>query len=149
MNPLHLDEMLSAYTGFYQIVANDRPIHSAEEGAAYFHIALGQTAPTLILDGDRGCLAAVVSGARKNLDLKALARTVGCRTLKLAHRGTVQRITGHAVGVIPMIGLDLPYVLDTALFAYDFVYGGTGVPDKTLKIAPAVLEKVTTVIAKI
>ena len=33
----------------YQLLPQTRPLHSAEDGAAYFGIAVGQTAPVLLV----------------------------------------------------------------------------------------------------
>lgn len=146
MNSMKLVEILTPYQKF-EIVPNDKPIYSAQDGAAYFQIEVGQTAPTLILEGDNKYFAAIVSGGRK-LNMKKIAQMLGCHKIKLADHNKVKEITGHDVGTIPMVGLPLSYILDKQLFKYNFVYGGTGEPDKTLKIAPTVLEMVNQVIAK-
>ena len=146
MDSVAIAELLKSYREF-EIVPNDKPIHSAQEGAAHFQIAVGQTAPTLILKGDSKFYAAIVSGGRR-LNMEEMAKILGCSKVKMADRKKVKELTGHEVGTIPMVGLGLPCILDKELFKYDYVYGGTGEADKTLKIAPAVLEKVNQVIAK-
>jgi prolyl-tRNA editing enzyme YbaK/EbsC (Cys-tRNA(Pro) deacylase) len=146
MGSINLIELLAPYHGF-EIIFNDKPLRSAEDGATYFQIEIGQTAPTLILDGDGKYFAAVVSGGHR-LNMKEIARMLGCRKVKLVDRDKVREITGYDAGTTPMVGLSLPYILDNQLFEYDFVYGGTGKADKTLKIAPAILEMVNKVIAK-
>lgn len=146
MDCTKITELLASYQEF-EIVPNDIPIRSAEEGAAYFQIAVGQTAPTLILKGDSKFYAAVISGGRR-INMEEIARLLGCSKVKLADRKKVKELTGHEAGAIPMVGLTMPYILDKELFKYDYVYGGTGETDKTLRIAPAVLEKVNQVIAK-
>jgi Cys-tRNA(Pro)/Cys-tRNA(Cys) deacylase len=147
VDSIKISELLTPYQEF-EIVANDKPIRSAEEGAAYFQIEVGQTAPTLILKGDGRYFAAIVSGGRERLDMEEMAQVLGCHKVKLADRKKVKELTGHEAGIIPLVGLSIPCVLDKRLFKYDYVYGGTGEADKTLKIAPAVLEKVNQVIAK-
>jgi len=144
---MNLLEILMPYQEF-EIIPNDKPIRSSKEGAAYFQIEIGQTAPTLILRGDNKYFAAIVSGGRKGLNMEEIAQLLGCQKVKLADPKQVKEITGYRVGTIPMVGLSLPYILDKQLLGYDFVYGGTGESDKTLKIAPVVLEMVNQVIAK-
>ncbi len=144
---MNLIELLKPYQGF-EIISNKKPLCSAQEGAAYFQIEIGQTAPTLILEGDGKYFAAIVSGGRKGLDMEEIAQILGCQKVKLVNRTKVKNITGYEVGTTPMVGLSLPYILDKQLFKYEFVYGGIGESDKTLKIAPAVLEMVNQVIAK-
>ncbi|MBU2703054.1 prolyl-tRNA editing enzyme YbaK/EbsC (Cys-tRNA(Pro) deacylase) [Sporomusaceae bacterium BoRhaA] len=144
---MNLLEILAPYQDF-EIILNDKPIRSAQDGATYFQIEIGQTAPTLILEGDNKYFAVIVSGRRNGLDMEEMARVLGCHKVKLAKPNKVKKITGYKVGTIPLVGLSLPYILDKQLFEYDFVYGGTGEVDKTLKIAPAVLKMVNQVIAK-
>lgn len=146
MDSIKLQEILMPYQKF-EIIPNKKPIRTAQEGAEYFQIEIGQTAPTLILEGDGRFFAAIVSGKRTSIDMEEIARIIGCRKLKLANRKKVKEITGHEVGTIPMVGLSLPCILDKQLFDYDFVYGGTGKIDQTLKIAPALLKMVNQVIA--
>ncbi|MDR3564470.1 MAG: YbaK/EbsC family protein, partial [Negativicutes bacterium] len=50
-------------------------------------------------------------------------------------------------GDTPLVGLDLPTVFDKKLLQYPFVYGGSGQPNRTLKIAPAALTKLNQVVA--
>lgn len=107
---------------------------SREEGSKYFGIEVGQTAPTLILKTDKGFFVLIVSGKRKKLDFEKMADILNCSKVNLASAKDVQKVTGFEVGSVPMIGLDLPCVLDKRLFEYDFVYGGTGKSTFTLKI---------------
>jgi len=46
----------------YELIYHEKPLRSAEEGAEYFHIPIGQTAPTLVLETSRGLRALVISG---------------------------------------------------------------------------------------
>ncbi|QQE76339.1 hypothetical protein KDJ56_10655 [Brevibacillus composti] len=39
----------------YEIIKHRKPIRSAKEGAVYFGIELGQTAPIFILETENGC----------------------------------------------------------------------------------------------
>jgi len=45
-----------------------------------------------------------------------------------------------------LLGLPLPYIVDEQLYQYDFVYGGTGQADITLKVRPDALKKINNVI---
>ncbi|HTG68571.1 MAG TPA: hypothetical protein VL921_04865, partial [Candidatus Udaeobacter sp.] len=46
----------------YEILKHGKKIHSAQEGAEYFGIEIGQTAPTLILKTDKGYYSLILSG---------------------------------------------------------------------------------------
>lgn len=67
----------------------------------------------------------------------------------LASPEEVYEVTGFKVGSVPMGCLDLPCVIDSKLFQYDYIYGGTGRPTSTLKIEPQSLKKLNQVIAYI
>jgi Cys-tRNA(Pro)/Cys-tRNA(Cys) deacylase len=131
----------------YEIIHHQKPILSREDGIKYFGIEAGQTAPTFILKTDKGYFVFIVSGNRDKLDLKKIAILLDCSKVKLASPKEVPKVTGFEVGSIPMIGLDLPCVLDKQLFKYDFVYGGTGKATCTLKIEPHALQELNHVVA--
>ncbi|MEM5593500.1 YbaK/EbsC family protein [Niallia circulans] len=96
---------------------------------------------------DKGYFVFIVSGNRDKLDLKKIAILLDCSKVKLASPKEVPKVTGFEVGSIPMIGLDLPCVLDKQLFKYDFVYGGTEKTTCTLKIEPHALQELNHVVA--
>ncbi|WP_449620064.1 aminoacyl-tRNA deacylase [Robertmurraya sp. Marseille-Q9965] len=129
-----LKRILERYHYKYEIIHHEKPMLSREEGSKYFGIEVGQTAPTLILKTDKGFFVLIVSGKRKKLDFEKMADILNCSKVNLASAKDVQKVTGFEVGSVPMIGLDLPCVLDKRLFEYDFVYGGTGKSTFTLKI---------------
>ncbi|MDO9508041.1 MAG: YbaK/EbsC family protein [Thermovirgaceae bacterium] len=127
-------------SGFpFELLKNDRRIHSSAEGAAYWKIQIGQTAPALILRTESKFLLLIVSGAVAKVDLKTLATTIDAGSLKM---GTSQEINGQfglKPGDVPLFGLNLPTLIDRHLMTYDFVYGGSGDPDYTLKVSPQAL----------
>jgi prolyl-tRNA editing enzyme YbaK/EbsC (Cys-tRNA(Pro) deacylase) len=131
----------------YEIIQHETPIRSAREGAKFFGIDPGQTAPVLIVQSDTEHYAVIFSGDRGRVDLDELAQVLGCNRLKMANSKDVQAVTGYAVGCIPLVGLALPVIMDKRLYRYPFVYGGTGEATSTLKICPNALEKLIHVIA--
>lgn len=46
----------------YEIIHHDKPILSKQDGANYFGIDVGQTAPTLVLKTEKGFFALILSG---------------------------------------------------------------------------------------
>jgi Cys-tRNA(Pro)/Cys-tRNA(Cys) deacylase len=125
--------------GKYEFLFHDKQIYSAVEGAEYFGIETGQTAPTLIVETEKGYLSIIFSGCREQLDFAYIAEILGTSYVKLAPKRKVQAITGFAPGDTPMVGLTLPTVFDKRLLQYPFVYGGSGKPGRTLKISPRAL----------
>ncbi|MEF2246020.1 aminoacyl-tRNA deacylase [Paenibacillus sp. IITD108] len=130
----------------FEIIHHDKPLRTAQEGANHFGIEIGQTAPTLFLKSEKGFFAMIVSGNRGRVDLDKVAEIIGCDQLKMANPKEVQQITGYTVGSVSLV-LSLPCILDRELFRYPFIYGGTGEPASTLKLAPAALEKLNQVVA--
>ncbi|WNS41099.1 YbaK/EbsC family protein [Paenibacillus sp. MMS20-IR301] len=130
----------------YEIIHHEKQIRTAQEGADYFGIEIGQTAPTLILKSEKGYFAMIVSGNRGRVNLEEVTGLLACNQLKMATPKEVQQITGYTVGSVPLV-LSLPCIVDRGLFHYPFVYGGTGEPASTLKIAPNDLKKLNQIVA--
>lgn len=133
----------------HEWIPHSNPILTAQDGADYFGIEAGQTAPTLILKSDRGYLAITICGDHGRIDMDDLKKRLDRSVLKLAKPSEVEEATGFAIGSVPLIGHRLPTVLDRQLMRYSHVYGGTGNPNVTLKIRPADLERLNNVIAYI
>jgi len=125
----------------YEFIFHEKQIYSATEGAEYFGIEAGQTAPTLIIKTDKGYFAIIFSGCRNCIDFEFIAKILGVSRAKLANKDKVLEITGFNPGDTPMVGLTLPTIFDKKLLQYPFVYGGSGQQNRTLKISPIVLRK--------
>lgn len=143
----HIKSILQENRIPFDILYHENPIRTAQEGADFFGIEIGQTAPTLILKSDKGYFAIIVSGGRGRVNLEKLSEILGCNQLKMAPPKEVQKITGYTVGNVPLVGLSLPCIIDKELFRYPFIYGGTGEPTSTLKIPPHALEQLNQVVA--
>ncbi|HJV45860.1 MAG TPA: YbaK/EbsC family protein [Bacillota bacterium] len=141
----HLQAILEQCKYSYELINHEKEILSAQDGADYFSIEIGQTAPTLIIKTDKGFFALVVSGNRGKVNFDEIAEVLDCREVKLASGKEVKKVTGFEVGSVPLIGLNLPFVIDKNLYRYPFIYGGTGVRTCTLKIIPQALEELNSV----
>lgn len=131
----------------YEFIYHEKPILTAQEGANYLAIEIGQTAPTLIIKTDIGFYALVISGNRKSVDFDQLKAVLGCQQAKLASKKEVKTLTGFDTGSVPMIGINIPFILDKQIFNYKFIYGGSGESTRTLKISPHILETQNHVVA--
>jgi len=131
----------------YEIIYHTVPIKSKQDAIGLFNIA--ETAPTLILKTDLGFYTLIISGERKKIHFKELRRLLGCKKLEMANREEIVEIFGVEVGKVPMIGLDLPCIIDKTLLKYDHIYGGTGNWNYTLKISPFDLIRINNVILQI
>ena len=140
-------DMLANTDHEYQFIYHEKPIFTAQQGADYFNIEIGQTAPTLIIKTDIGFYALVISGNRTRVDFEKIKILLGCEQANMASRKEVKKLTGFDVGSIPMIGINFPYILDKKIFSYTYVYGGSGQATRTLKISPNILRMLNEVIA--
>lgn len=131
----------------YELIHHEQHLRSAADGAAFFGIDPGQTAPTLIVETDHGYVSIIFSGSRSHLDFKQAAAIIGSAKFQLVKRNKLREITGFDAGDMPMVGLKLPVIFDKRLFQYSFVYGGSGLPDRTLKLSPNLLARLNNVIA--
>ncbi len=130
-----LREILERERAEYELLRNEGPLRSAEEGARAWGIGIDRTAPALILsDGESLCVL-VACGAGGRVDLPRLAERWGRPGLRMARGGELRRM-GLVPGLIPLVGLPLPHGIDEGLFRHESVYGGTGHPDWTLRIPP-------------
>ena len=131
----------------YELIQHEQHLCYAADGAAFFGIDPGQTAPTLIVKTDHGYVSIIFSGSRNHLDFKQAAAISGSAKFQLAKRNKLREITGFDAGDMPMIGLNMPVLFDKRLFQYSFVYGGSGLANRTLKISPILLARLNNVIA--
>jgi len=142
----NLKTILEKSTYAHELIYHETSLRSAQEGADYFNIDIGQTAPTLIIKTDIGFFALIVSGSRGRIDFKEVAQLLNCQKIKLANPKEVENM-GYKIGNVPLVGIPLPHILDKNLFEHSFVYGGTGVKDYTLRISPYALEELNPIIA--
>lgn len=143
----NLTSLLTEHHVNYEIIAHEKPIRSAQDGADWFSIELAQTAPTLILKSGEQYYALIIAGDYGRVDLDGLSRQLNLCQLLLAKPKEVERITGYSVGGVAMIGHGLPTIVDRHLESFDYIYGGTGIPTHTLKIAAADVIRFNNVIA--
>ncbi|NBJ14745.1 MAG: hypothetical protein FNP40_04060 [Dehalobacter sp. 4CP] len=123
----------------FELLKNERRIRSSEEGAAYWKIHIGQTAPALILRAGSRFLLLVISGIIAKVDLETLAGCIEVAALRMATSQEIEARFGLRPGDVPLVGLDLPTLIDRRLMTYDFIYGGSGDTGYTLKISPKAL----------
>lgn len=133
----------------YEIIRHNKQLNTAQEGAEYLGIQVGQTAPTLIVKTDVGYYSMIISGDYGRVDLVAVKELLKVQEIKLAKPKEVEEVTGSSVGNVSLIIPDLPTIIDRGLYRFPYVYGGTGMPQSTLKIAPKDIEGLNTVIGYI
>lgn len=118
----------------FTLIHQAAPIRTAQDAAQYY--PLDKAARTLVLQTDRGLVAAIMAAAGDRLDLIAFAHQYGYRRCKLASAQKVRESTGYAIGVVPLVGHGLPCALDSRLQSRDYIYGGSGDLYYTLQLSP-------------
>ncbi len=131
-----LDARRIPYTAFYYPAA----IHSASEVAPLLGVDAAQVFKTLVMvaDGQRHLLVAVPGDAEANL--RQVARSVGAKSVAMAHQAEAERLTGLLVGGIsPLALLGRPFevYLDrrAALLEWLYINGGQRGVNVRLRVA--------------
>ncbi len=99
-------------------------------------------APTFILRTEAGYLAAVIRGDTR-LSYKKIKRELGLKNVSLAAPEQVRELTGAEVGHVSLVNPGLKTIIDGRVLEVETVYGGTGVPNSTLKISPQDMVTIT------
>ena len=133
----------------YEIIEHSEQINTAQEGAEFFGIDIGQAASTLILKTDKGYYSLIISGDHGRVDLESMKELLQVQEIKLAKPKEVEQVTGCKVGSVSLINPNLPTIIDRELYNFSYIYGGTGVPQTTLKISPKDIERLNEVIGYI
>jgi prolyl-tRNA editing enzyme YbaK/EbsC (Cys-tRNA(Pro) deacylase) len=128
----------------YELIHHPTPIVSTGDAAAYFDVA--KAAPTLIVETDHGPTALILGAAGGRLDPDTARADLGFERLRLVARREAADATGYEAGAIPLVGHGLPTIIDRRLLTMDHLYGGSGDPLYTLKIAPGDLVRMNDVI---
>lgn len=143
VDPLdQLRRLLDAAGVSYDVSAHQETIVSAEDGVASGRGALAETAPTLILETENGCIAAIIRGDTR-LSYKKVKKALGLKNVSLARPDVVERETGAQVGSISLINPQLLTIIDEQLLTMPIIYGGCGISQHTLRLNPADLVRIT------
>lgn len=130
----------------FEIIQHDIPIKSKKDALGYFKIE--ETVPTLIIQTEIGFYALIISGERDKIDFDLIKSILGCEKVGMAEKKEIVEKLKLEPGQIPLIGHELPCIIDNWIFKYRFVYGGTGDWYYTLKIKPDDLVKANNVVLK-
>jgi len=142
-----LKQTLESNKADYEIIYHEKPIKSRNDALDYFK--LEEMAPTLILKSEEKYFALIISGERNKIDFENIQNLLGCKHLEMATRQEVFDKMQLETGRIPLVGHNLPCIIDEGLFNYEYVFGGSGDFLHTLKIRPADLERMNNTILKL
>lgn len=146
MNLEKIAEVLNSFNADFEVLYHQKPILTRKDALGYFKIE--ETAPNLIIKADGSYYSMIVSGGRKKVDFEMIKVLLNCKDVALATEIEIVDKFSLKPGKVPLIGHGLPCIMDTQLFDFQFVYGGTGDANYTLKIKPLDLEKANQVVLK-
>ncbi len=139
-----LKETLIHQNANFEIIQHDILVKSKTDALGYFRIA--ETAPTLIIKTEADYYALILSGERDKVDFDMLKTLLGCQKIGMANKAEIVTKFNIEPGQVPLIGHNLPCIIDNRIFKHHYVYGGTGDWYYTLKINPEDLVKANKVV---
>lgn len=112
---------------------------AAETVAAKIGLPAEQTFKTLVARGDRNGVCLAVIPGNTELDLKALARVSGDRSIDLVPLKEVQPLTGYIRGGVTALGCkkDYPVYVDETAQLFDVISVSAGRRGLQILLAPA------------
>ncbi len=135
-----IKKLLKEHNANYELIYNDKKIFSIDDGKKYFNIE--EIAPTLIMEIDDINCAFITSAAHGKIDFNYLKKSLKCNKVKLANKNNLESLIGFSAGNIPLVGLPITYYLDSRLLTNEYLIGGSGVENYTLKIKVTDLIKI-------
>lgn len=126
----------------FAILVHADNISTAQDGAQTGLGTLSAMAPTFILQTEAGYLAAVIRGDTR-LSYKKIKKQLGLKNISLAGPDQVKDLTGAEVGYVALVNPGLRTIVDARVGEMEAVFGGSGAPKHTLRVAPRDLIQVT------
>lgn len=136
-----LTQYLQDKQASFEIIEHTSPILSVKDAEKYFDSS--KAVPVFIMKTEKEFLALIISARRGRMDFKQMGKNLGYTKFKMADRDEITRVTGYEAGAIPLIGHELPCLMDKQLLKLDFLYGGSGDVYHTLKITPQDIVRLT------
>jgi Ala-tRNA(Pro) deacylase len=103
------------------------PVFTVEQSSALHHAIPGGHTKNLFLKDHKGRLFLIIAHAHTRIDLKALAKAMGCGRLSFASPGLLMEVLGVPPGSVTALALindndrRVGVVIDTTLLAFDTV----------------------------
>lgn len=115
------------------------------EAAAALDVPADRIFKTLLVEEPGGALAVGIVPVEGSLDLKAMARALGCKRVGMADPSSAERVTGYLRGGISPLGQRrrLPTVLDESAYGHQTVLVSGGRRGLDVELAPADLARLT------
>lgn len=118
----------------YELFEDEQELHSARSGAEHYSIELTSTAPTFILKVDDRYIATIIQGDCR-IDFNKLKKIFNTKNVSFASPDQIYEVTGAKIGFVSLINACLETWIDNLILEKEYVYGGCGIINVTLKIS--------------
>ncbi|MCZ6914440.1 MAG: YbaK/EbsC family protein [Rickettsia endosymbiont of Ixodes persulcatus] len=126
----------------YELFRDSISLKTANSGVAEYGIQLAEAAPTLVIKADMGILAVIIRGDTK-ISFKKLRAFLNMTRIRLAKSEEIYHLTGSKIGYVSLVNEGIKTLIDKKVVENQYVYGGCGINNYTLKIKVTDLIKVT------
>ncbi len=132
---MELEEYLREQGVWYRFVEKAETVHTADASDAT-GIELHRITKNLVSKTRKGGYALIVVPGDVRVDLKAAARALGVKNVRLLPFAEAEEISGYPPGGTPSVGhkTEMSVVLDSKLLEMETLYCGGGTRDKLLEL---------------
>jgi Cys-tRNA(Pro)/Cys-tRNA(Cys) deacylase len=129
---------------WYRFTEKDETVHTADASAAT-GIDLHRITKNLVSKTREGEYALLVVPGDRRVNLKAAAKALGTKNVRLMPFSEAEAISGYPPGGTPSIGHKTPMkvIVDEALVDFDTFYCGGGTRDKLLELSVDDVKRLT------
>lgn len=132
---MELEEYLREQGVWYKFVEKAETVHTADASDAT-GIELHRITKNLVSKTRKGGYALIVVPGDRRVDLKAAARALGVKNVRLLPFAEAEEISGYPPGGTPSVGhkTEMSVVLDSKLLEMETLYCGGGTRDRLLEL---------------
>ncbi len=132
---MELEEYLREQGVWYRFVEKAETVHTADASDAT-GIELHRITKNLVSKTRKGGYALIIVPGDRRVDLKAAARALGVKNVRLLPFAEAEEISGYPPGGTPSVGhkTEMSVVLDSKLLEMETLYCGGGTRDRLLEL---------------
>lgn len=137
MDHIDLEAFLKSNKIWYKLIHKAKTVHTAE-AAAVTGLVLRRITKNLVSVTSEGEYALLIVPGDRRVDLKAAAKALNVRGIKLVPFDQAEKISGFPPGETPSIAhkTKMMVVIDRSIMEFETVYCGGGSRDKLLELRP-------------
>jgi Cys-tRNA(Pro)/Cys-tRNA(Cys) deacylase len=132
---MELEEYLREQGVWFRFVEKAETVHT-EDASDATGIELHRITKNLVSKTRKGGYALIVVPGDRRVDLKAAARALGVKNVRLLPFAEAEEISGYPPGGTPSVGhkTEMSVVLDSKLLEMETLYCGGGTRDRLLEL---------------